>query len=176
MPILPFFIQLAKMAATKFASTAAAKAATRFAEELMAEDAEIPNEAIQERWQQLLEELHGELEETKKQLEEERQKRKRQLEETKKQLEEERQKRKRQIVVAGVLCLILGGLVGGSVTWYALQPGQPSEQVLSLEELEKYERARDAGLQALENYVIQNPNSPYLDQAKELIRTYKSEE
>ena len=141
MPIPPFFIGLFKMAATTFASTAAstaaataatrfADAATRFVEELMAEDAEIPK-ALLKRWQQRLDELHGELEETKT------------------ELEKERQKRKRQIVVAGVLCLILGGLVGGSVTWYALQPGQSSEQILSLEELEKYERARDAGLQAL---------------------------
>lgn len=88
------------------------------------------------------------------------------------QLEEERQRRKWHIVGVGLLVLIL---VGSSVTWYALQPGQPSDQIIALEELEKYERARDAGLQALEDYVIQNPNSPYLDQAKDLIRAYKDE-
>ena len=165
MPIPPFLIGLAKMAATTFASVAASSAASRFTEGLTKTDTDLSEEEIQNRWQQFLRELREELEETKKQ-----------LEETEKQLEEERQKRKRHIVVAGVLCLILGGLVSGSVTWYFLQPGQQSEQIISLEELEQYEKARDAGLQALEDYVIQNPNSPYIDQAKDLIRTYRSEE
>ena len=76
--------------------------------------------------------------------------------------------------VVGLLCLFV--VVLNPITWNALQPSQPSEQIISLEELEQYEKARDAGLQALEDYVIQNPNSPYIDQAKDLIRTYKSEE
>jgi hypothetical protein len=96
-------------------------------------------------------------------------------------LTEEFQKREKQYqkqlaVLVGAVCIILVGLVGGSVTWYVLQSGQPSEQIISLEELEKYEKARDAGLQALENYIIQNPNSPYISQAKALIRTYKGKE
>ena len=87
------------------------------------------------------------------------------------------QKRQKQLaVLVGAVCIILGGLVGGSVTWYVLQSGQHSEQIVSLEELEKYEKARDAGLQALEDYIIQNPNSPYISQAKALIRTYKGKE
>ena len=165
MPIPPFLIQLAKMAATTFASVAASNAASRFTEGFTKADTEPSNEEIQEHWQQFLNELQGEFEETKKQ-----------LEETKKQLKKERQKHERHIVVAGVLCLILGGLVSGSVTWYFLQPGQHSEQIISLEELEKYEKARDTGLQALEDYVIQNPNSPYISQAKALILIYRGKE
>ena len=164
-PIPPFLIQLAKMAATTFASVAASSAASRFTEGFTKADTEPSNEEIQEHWQQFLDELQGEFEETKKQ-----------LEETEKQLKKERQKHERQIVVAGVLCLILGGLVSGSVTWYFLQPGQHSEQIISLEELEKYEKARDTGLQALEDYVIQNPNSPYISQAKALILIYRGKE
>ena len=171
-PIPPFLIQLAKMAATTFASVAASSAASRFTEGFTKADTEPSNEEIQEHWQQFLDELQGEFEETKKQLEET----KKQLEETEKQLKKERQKHERQIVVAGVLCLILGGLVSGSVTWYFLQPGQHSEQIISLEELEKYEKARDTGLQALEDYVIQNPNSPYISQAKALILIYRGKE
>lgn len=172
MPIPPFLIQLAKMAATTFASVAASSAASRFTEGFTKTDTEPSNEEIQEHWQQFLDELQGEFEETKKQLEET----KKQLEETEKQLKKERQKHERQIVVAGVLCLILGGLVSGSATWYFLQPGQHSEQIISLEELEKYEKARDTGLQALEDYVIQNPNSPYISQAKALILIYRGKE
>ena len=56
---------------------------------------------------------------------------------------------------------------------FSLQPNQPSEHIISLEKLEKYEKARDAGLQALEDYVISNPDSPYIAQAKDLIRAYK---
>lgn len=164
-PIPPFLIQLAKMAATTFASVAASSAASRFTEGFTKTDTEPSNEEIQEHWQQFLDELQGEFEETKKQ-----------LEETEKQLKKERQKHERQIVAAGVLCLILGGLVSGSVTWYFLQPGQHSEQIISLEELEKYEKARDTGLQALEDYVIQNPNSPYISQAKALILIYRGKE
>ena len=171
-PIPPFLIQLAKMAATTFASVAASSAASRFTEGFTKTDTEPSNEEIQEHWQQFLDELQGEFEETKKQLEETE----KQLEETEKQLKKERQKHERQIVVAGVLCLILGGLVSGSVTWYFLQPGQHSEQIISLEELEKYEKARDTGLQALEDYVIQNPNSPYISQAKALILIYRDKE
>ena len=186
MPIPPFLIQLAKMAATTFASVAASNAASRFTEGFTKADTEPSNEEIQEHWQQFLNELQGEFEETKKQLEETKkqleetkkqlEETKKQLEETKKQLKKERQKHERHIVVAGVLCLILGGLVSGSVTWYFLQPGQHSEQIISLEELEKYEKARDTGLQALEDYVIQNPNSPYISQAKALILIYRGKE
>ncbi len=179
MPIPPFLIQLAKMAATTFASVAASSAASRFTEGFTKADTEPSNEEIQEHWQQFLDELQGEFEETKKQLEETKkqlEETEKQLEETEKQLKKECQKHERQIVVAGVLCLILGGLVSGSVTWYFLQPGQHSEQIISLEELEKYEKARDTGLQALEDYVIQNPNSPYISQAKALILIYRGKE
>ena len=83
---------------------------------------------------------------------------------------------KRLAVLVGIVCIILGSVVGGSVVWYVLQSSRHSERVIFLKELEQYEKARDAGLQALENYVIQNPNSPYIDQAKALIRTYKGTE
>ena len=165
MLIPPLLVALAEMAAKTFASVAASAAASRFVEVLTEENTEPPNEKIQERWQQFLDELRGELEETK-----------RQLEETKGQLEHERRKRKKQVIAIGVVCLLLGGLVAGSGTWYVLQSSQLSEQVIALEELEQYEKARDAGLQALENYVIQNPNSPYISQAKALIRAYKGKE
>ncbi len=98
------------------------------------------------------------------------------LEETRRQLEDEQRKRKKQVIAIGVVCFLLGGLVASSGTWYALQSSQSSEQIIALEELEKYEKARDAGLQALEYYVIQNPNSPYISQAKDLIRAYKGKE
>lgn len=90
--------------------------------------------------------------------------------------EDEQRKRKKQVIAIGVVCFLLGGLVASSGTWYALQSSQSSEQIIALEELEKYEKARDAGLQALEYYVIQNPNSPYISQAKDLIRAYKGKE
>ena len=116
------------------------------------------DEEIQERWQQFLDELRGELEETKR------------------QLEHEQRKRKKQVIAIGVVCFLLGGLVASSGTWYALQSSQSSEQIIALEELEKYEKARDTGLQALEYYVIQNPNSPYISQANALIQAYQGKE
>ncbi len=126
---------------------------------------------------------HEKLEEQRREhekLEEQRREHEKQLEheleeqrrEHEKQLEHEQRKRKKQVIAIGVVCLILS-LVIGSVTWYGLQPSQPSEQIVALEELEKYEKARDAGLQALEDYVINNPNSPYISQAKDQIRAYQ---
>lgn len=100
------------------------------------------------------------------------------IQELRQRLEDEQRKCKKQKIVIGVVCFLLG-LVASSVTWYVLQSSQssqPSEQIIALEELEKYEKARDAGLQALEYYVIQNPNSPYISQAKALIRAYKGKE
>lgn len=100
------------------------------------------------------------------------------IQELRQRILDEQRKRKKQVMVIGVVCFLLG-LVASSVTWYVLQSSQssqPSEQIIALEELEKYEKARDAGLQALEYYVIQNPNSPYISQAKALIRAYKGKE
>lgn len=71
MPI-PFLVGLAKMAATAFATSTA----TSLVEELMKDPSD---EEIQERWQQFLDELRGELEETKRQLEHEQRKRKKQV-------------------------------------------------------------------------------------------------
>ena len=118
---------------------------------------------FQKHQEQITKELTGELQKHQEQI-------------TKGLIEEFQKRQKQLAVLVGIVCIILGGLVGGSATWYVFQPGQHSEQIISLEELEKYEKARDAGLQALENYVIQNPNSPYISQAKALIQTYKGEE
>lgn len=107
------------------------------------------DEEINNRCQQFLDELCEEVEDTKRQ-------------------------NKWLKGVVGVLCLFV--VVLNPITWDAIQPSQPSEQIISLAELEQYEKARDAGLEALEDYVIQNPNSPYIDRAKDLIRAYKSEE
>ena len=107
------------------------------------------DEEIDNRCQQFLDELCEEVEDTKR-------------------------KNKWLKGVVGVLCLFV--VVLNPITWDAIQPSQPSEQIISLAELEQYEKARDAGLEALEDYVIQNPNSPYIDRAKDLIRAYKSEE
>ncbi len=140
MSIPPIFTQVA---------TALATAASARFMDWTKETAEPSDEEVNNRFEQFLEDLHEEIEDTKRQ-------------------------NKILKVGVGVLCLIIIGL--NPITWNAIQPSQPSEQIISLEELEQYEKARDAGLQALEDYVIQNPNSPYIDQAKDLIRTYKSEE
>lgn len=161
MPI-PFLVTLAESVATAFATSAAASAANKLVEEFTKEPSKEPSdEKIQELWQRILDELRGELEETRRQLEHEQRKRKKQV---------------MKVIAIGVVCFLLGGLVASLGTWYALQSSQSSEQIIALEELEKYEKARDAGLQALEDYVIQNPNSPYISQAKALIRAYKGKE
>ena len=133
---------------------------------------------FQKYQKQVTEELTGEFQKYQKQVTEELtgelQKHQKQITEG---LIEEFQKRQKQLaVLVGAVCIILGGLIGGSVTWYVLQSGQHSEWMIELDELEKYGKARDAGLQALEDYVIQNPDSPYVEQAKDLIRTYKGGE
>ena len=155
--------------------------------------AESSAEELQKHRQQIAEELTGEFQKHQQQinaglteelqkhrqqinagLTEELQKHQRQITE---ELVEEFQKQQKQLaVLIGIVCIALGSVVGGSVTWYVLQSSRHSEQVLSLKELERYEKARDAGLQALENYVIQNPNSPYIARAKALIRIYKGAE
>lgn len=94
------------------------------------------------------------------------------IQELRQRVEDEQRKRKKQVIATGVVCFLLAS----SGTWYVLQSSQSSEQIIALEELEKYEKARDAGLQALEYYVIQNPNSPYISQAKAFIRAYKGSE
>ena len=133
---------------TQLATAFATTASARFID-WTKKTAELSDEEIDNRCQQFLDELCEEVEDTKRQ-------------------------NKWLKGVVGLLCLFV--VVLNPITWNALQPSQPSEQIISLEELEQYEKARDAGLQALEDYVIQNPNSPYIDQAKDLIRTYKSEE
>ena len=156
-------------------------AAESSAEELQKHQKQITEELTEEfqkHQKQITEELTEELQKHQKQiteeLTEELQKHRKQITE---ELTEEFQKhQKRLAVLVGIVCIILGSVVGGSVVWYVLQPSRHSERVIFLKELEQYEKARDAGLQALENYVIQNPNSPYIDQAKALIRTYKGTE
>lgn len=152
-------------------------AAESSAEELQKHRQQIAEELtgeFQKQQQQIKAGLTQELQKHRQQVTEELQKHQRQITE---ELVEEFQKQQKQLaVLVGIVCVILGSVVGGSVTWYVLQSSRHSEQVLSLKELERYEKARDAGLQALENYVIQNPNSPYIAQAKALIRTYKGAE
>ena len=74
------------------------------------------------------------------------------------------------MLVLGILTL--GGLGG----WYAFRDRQDNEVVLEdLKELETFEKARDAGLQALKNYIDQYPNSPYIPRAKALIQTWEGQ-
>ena len=152
-------------------------AAESSAEELQKHQRQITEELtgeFQKHQQQINEGLTEELQKHRQQVTEELQKHQRQITE---ELVEEFQKQQKQLaVLIGIVCIALGSVVGGSVTWYVLQSSRHSEQVLSLKELEQYEKARDAGLQALENYVIQNPNSPYIARAKALIRIYKGAE
>ena len=83
---------------------------------------------------------------------------------------EEFPKRSTQVAVA----VLIGALVLGSLgSWYIFQDHQHSTEIANeLEELERYEKARDAGLQALKDYVARYPNSPYVSKAEELIQTW----
>ena len=78
---------------------------------------------------------------------------------------------------AVAVMLVLGFLtLGGLGGWYVFQDRQDNEVVLEdLKELEIFEKARDAGLQALKNYIEQYPNSPYISRAKALIQTMEEQ-
>ena len=74
---------------------------------------------------------------------------------------------------------LVGALVLGSLSsWYIFQdrPHDP-EIVRELEELERYEKVRDAAVDAddpqpLKDYVARYPKSPYVSRAEDLIQTW----
>ena len=79
--------------------------------------------------------------------------------------------------LAVAVVLVLGFLtLGGLGGWYVFQDRRGNEVVLeNLKELETFEKARDAGLQALKDYIEQYPNSPYISRAKALIQTLEKQ-
>ncbi|MCE2435214.1 MAG: protein kinase [Candidatus Latescibacteria bacterium] len=78
---------------------------------------------------------------------------------------------------AVAVVLVLGFLtLGGLGGWYVFQDRRNNEVVLEdLKELETFEKARDAGLQALKAYIEQYPNSPYISRAKDMIQTLEEQ-
>ena len=85
------------------------------------------------------------------------------------------QRRWTQVAIAA----LVGILVLGSLSsWYIFQDGQFSNGIFNeLEELKRYEEARDAAVDAddpqlLQDFVDRNPNSPYVSRADSLIQAW----
>ena len=77
------------------------------------------------------------------------------------------------------IAVLVGVLVLGSLSsWYIFQDRQFSNGIFNeLEELERYEKARDAAVDAnnpqpLKDFVDRNPNSPYVSRADSLIQAW----